>query len=100
MKVLAIETDVPGVTEEQCAPYLAAEAMRAWELQQAGIIRELYFRADRVAAVLVLECADVAEAEAALATLPLVNAGLIAFDVTPLRAYPGFERLFKDEASR
>ena len=60
------------------------------------MIRELYFRADEPSAVLVLECANVAEAERALATLPLVREHLIAFDLVPLRAYPGFERLFKE----
>ncbi len=59
-----------------------------------GVIRELYFRADREAAVLVLECENVAEAQHHLASLPLVKAGLIAFDVIPLKAYPGFARLF------
>jgi len=42
-----------------------------------------------------LEAADAAEAQAVLATLPLVRAGLIAFEVIPLRAYPGFARLFE-----
>ena len=95
MKLLALERDVPGVeaalfTQE----ILRAEALRAWELHQAGVIRELYFRADAHAAVLVLECADAAEAEATLAGLPLVAAGLITLEVIPLAAYPGFARLF------
>jgi muconolactone delta-isomerase len=94
MKILAIEHETPGVTGEDFAPHLRTEARRAWELHQAGIIRELYFRADRAKAILVLECESVAEAEAALATLPLVAAGLIAFELIPLRAYPGFARLF------
>jgi hypothetical protein len=98
MKILALERDVPGVTDEQCAPYLAAEAVRAWELHQAGVIRELYFRADRRAAVLVLECSGAAEAQRVLATLPLVREGLIAFELVPLLAYPGFARLFKESS--
>jgi hypothetical protein len=32
-----------------------------------------------------------------LETLPLVKAGLITFDVIPLKAYPGFARLFNHE---
>jgi hypothetical protein len=44
--------------------------------------------------VLVLECRNEVEAREALESLPLVNAGLIAFDLIPLRAYPGFSRLF------
>lgn len=97
MKILAIEHETPGLTEDDFAPHLEAEARRAWDLHQEGLIRELYFRADRAEAVLVLECADVAEAEAVLATLPLVRAGLITFELIPLRAYPGFARLFKEQ---
>jgi hypothetical protein len=64
-------------------------------MYQAGLIRELYFHADEAMAVLVLECPDVAAADAALASLPMVTAGLIEFEVIPLRAYPGFARLFE-----
>jgi muconolactone delta-isomerase len=95
MRILAIERAVAGVADEAFTPEMgAAEAHRAWDLQQAGLIRELYFRADEAAAVLVLECADVAEARTVLASLPMVAAGLIEFEVLPLRAYPGFARLF------
>jgi muconolactone delta-isomerase len=94
MKILAIERGVAGVSDDACAPHLAAEAARAWELHQAGVIRELYFRGDRPAAVLVLECTDVEEARRALATLPLVREGLIEFELIPLVPYPGFARLF------
>jgi predicted aconitase with swiveling domain len=59
------------------------------------VIRELYFQADQTAAVLMLECAEIAAAEAALAALPMVAAGLIEFEVLPLRAYPGLARLFR-----
>jgi hypothetical protein len=46
--------------------------------------------------VLTLECADVMEARRTLAELPLVKAGLIAFELMPLAPYPGFARLFRD----
>jgi muconolactone delta-isomerase len=98
MKIIAIEKDTPGVTDEQFRPHLKAEAVRAWELHQSGLIRELYFREDEPSAVLVLECADVSEARSILATLPLVQAGLIDFEMIPLRAYPGFARLFAQTA--
>ena len=97
MKFLAIEHDPPGVPDAAFTPdILKAEAARAWELHQAGIIRELYFRADRQEAVLVLECADAAEAQAALDSLLLMQTGLIGFELMPLVAYPGFSRLFGD----
>ena len=98
MKILAIEKEVPDVTEEQFRPHLRkAEAAKVWELYQAGVFRELYFRQDWPGAVLILECADAEEARKVLNTLPLVKEGLIAFDVLPLIPYPGFSRLFAAE---
>jgi hypothetical protein len=97
VKILALEHESPGVAAEQFRPHLRREAARAWELYQAGVIRELYFRRDQSTAVLVLECADVEAAREALATLPLVEAGLIRFDLLPLAPYPGFARLFAAE---
>jgi hypothetical protein len=94
MKFLALEHETPGTMAEQFRPHLKAEAARAWELYQADVIRELYFRADEHSAVLVLECASMDEARVALGTLPLVQAGLITFEVIPLVPYPGFARLF------
>ena len=96
MKLLALEREVPGTTAEQFQPFLEAEAAKVWELYQAGVFRELYFRQDRSEAVLVLECADVQEADRVLGTLPLVQQGLITFEVIPLVPYPGFSRLFAD----
>ncbi len=94
MKILAIERELSGATPEAFQRLGRQEAAKAWELYQAGVLRELYFRQDRPGAVLVLECTGLAAAEAALATLPMVQAGLIAFDLIPLAPYPGFARLF------
>lgn len=96
MKILAIEREVPGIEESIFIPFLKQEAARVWELYQAGVIRELYFRQDQTSAVLILECDDVKDANRALNSLPLVREGLIAFDIIPLRAYPGFSRLFTE----
>ena len=94
MKILAFETEVPGIPDEAFTPHLRAEARRAWEVYLAGVLRVLYFRQDRDAAVLVLECDTIAEASEVLGTLPLVRKGLIAFELVPLVPYPGFSRLF------
>ncbi|MBE2199347.1 MAG: superoxide dismutase [Anaerolinea sp.] len=96
MRILAIEREISGVTQEQFEPHLKAEATRVWELYQAGVLRELYFRQGMHSAVLFLECVDAEEANEVLNTLPLVKKGLIAFDIIPLIAYPGFSRLFAE----
>jgi hypothetical protein len=84
MKILAIEQELPGISADAFTPQrLRAEAARVWELYQADVLREIYFRTDRHAAVLMLECADVNEAQHILATLPLVQAALITFELLP-----------------
>ena len=99
MKILAIEKEIPGVTDDDCRTLLKAEARRAWALYEQGILREMYFRRDHPTAILVLECTSLEEAQSVLGTLPLVRSGLIDFDVIPLAPYPGFGRLFQQETT-
>jgi len=96
MKILAMEVEAEGVKAEQFTPHLKAEARHVWELYQRGVLRESYFRADCLEAVLILECEDAKVARQTLDSLPLVQAGLIRFKVIPLVPYPGFARLFGD----
>lgn len=96
MKIIALETDLPDVSENAFTEeLLQKEAGKAWELYQSGVIREIYFRADKEAAVIILECKDSNEAESVISTLPLVQQKLIKFEIIPLAPYPGFERLFR-----
>ena len=94
MKILALEKEFPGATADAFRPLMQAEARRVWELQQSGVLREIYFDAGQHTAVLVLECAGVEEACQLLSTLPLVAQGLIEFDIIPLVPYDGYARLF------
>ncbi len=96
MKVLALERARTNRRPEQATTdrLLLEEAQRVWDLQQAEVIREVYFRGDASEAALMLECRDEAQARSTLATLPLVREGLIDFDVVPLRPCPGLARLF------
>ena len=94
MKILAIEKEMSGVADSDYQPFLEAEARKAWELHQEGMIRELYFTDDHCA-VLVLEALDKAHAREIVGQLPLVQQKLIDFDLLALTAYPGFSRLFK-----
>ncbi len=94
MKILAIEHELPCAMPEKFQQCANEEAYKVWKLYQSDFIRELYFRADRDEAILVLECANVDEARSVLETLPLVREKLIGFELIPLKAYPGFARLF------
>jgi hypothetical protein len=97
MKILAIEHETDQVTCGDSELILKQEALKIWQLFQSGFVREFYFRKDRNSAVLMLECADLLEAQGLLDDLPLVRAGLITFELIPLVAYPGLARLFERE---
>ncbi|HYO88834.1 MAG TPA: hypothetical protein VER79_09305 [Candidatus Limnocylindrales bacterium] len=94
MQLLALERELPTPSAEDFALLLLEEARVLWMLVQAGIVREAWFRADQHTAVLMLECASVEAAQTQLARLPLVQAGMIAFDILTLTPYDGFARLF------
>ncbi len=95
MKILALEKELSVPQPPDYPALLQAEARQIWRLLQDGSLREVYFRADRHTAVLLLECKDNTEAAQLLSSLPLVQAGLIEFDLIPLKPYDGFARLFK-----
>jgi hypothetical protein len=94
MKILAIEKEVSGVLDTDYQPHLEAEARKAWELHQEGLIRELYFTEDHCS-VLILDAQDLSHAREIIEQLPLVQQKLIDFELHILNAYPGFQRLFK-----
>jgi hypothetical protein len=94
VKILAVEREKAGVQSEDFQPVLKEEARHAWELYRQGVFRELYFDDRRHTAVIMMECENVNAAREVLGRLPLVRAGLIEFEIIPLRAYDGFERLF------
>jgi hypothetical protein len=95
MKILALEHEIPAAGVAEFQQYAKEEARKVWELVQIGVIREIYFHADKNEAVLMMECESVIEAHAVLTALPFVRAGLISFEIIPLKAYSGFERLFE-----
>lgn len=95
MKILALEKEILNYSGSDYSNILADEAKTVWDLQKQNIIREIYFRADVKCAVIVLECDNVEHADEILNNLPLVKKGIIEFDIIPLMAYNGYERLFK-----
>lgn len=94
MRIIAIEVEKPGLSKRDFVPHLRDEAKEGWELYKEGFIREMYFRDDKPEAVLILEAKDLEEAGEKLSKLPLVENGLITFELIPLQPYYGFERLF------
>jgi hypothetical protein len=97
VKVLAIGRAQTGIRWEHIAPYVSEEARSVWELYESDQVREFYLRGDhRPGVVLVFESDDVSEAERLVAALPIVEAGLLDFEVIPVGPYIGFRELFED----
>jgi hypothetical protein len=94
MQILALSRRADGVTPEQLAPLAEAEAAAAYLLQARGIIRSAHMCPERPGAMLVLEADSLADASSHLATLPLVAAGLIGFDLSRMLPYTGSSALF------
>lgn len=97
MKLLAIGRPRPGVNVTNAVlPLARAELMVVLELYRAGVIREMYSRAEP-GAVLVLETPTVETATAALARLPLVANDLVEFECIELRPFGAFDVLLRDQ---
>lgn len=100
MQFLALSRRLEGTTAEKLAPLAADEARVAWLLHVEGSLRSVHLCPDRPGSVLLLECASLDEAHATLDRLPMVQAGLIAFDVSRMLPYTGWAALFGAGAAR
>lgn len=99
MQLLAILRAVPGATPAAFAPLMQAEEQRVWSLYVGETLRTMHWSGDprapeTIRVVFALETASTEEAEAALATLPMVRAGLLNVELIPLSPWRPLEILF------
>ena len=95
MKIIAIEKELQSVSGDSVAALYKAEARQVYALYLQDALREIYLT-EQHCAIIVLECADMDEARQLLDTLPLVQSGVIAFDVHELHPYKGYGRLMQE----
>ena len=70
---------------------IAQETARVRELYAAGILRQIWKRGDTPGASILWEAASESEVRAAIASLPIFQAGLLEIvALVPLEPYPGF----------
>ncbi len=74
----------------------SAEADRVWELREAGVLHEIYLASDRSAAIIMLTEVDHAKAQAAIDSLPMVAADVLATRVIELSAWPEMTRMLNE----
>jgi hypothetical protein len=98
MQFLALSRRLEGTTPEKLGAHAADEAREAWRLHTEGVLRSVHLCPDRPGSVIVLECSSLEEAQVALQRLPMVRAGLIAFEVSRMLPYTGWAALFREGA--
>ena len=96
MNLLAIGRPREGADIREIGRYAGEEMRTLWRLYRDGLVREMY-SPGRPGAVLMLDTATAKDAEAALAGLPLVAAGLIVFELMELRPFGALEVLFAEQ---
>lgn len=94
MQFLAILKVKPDTTREKLGPLLKPEAAHAWEMTTSGILRSVHYIRGPLGAVLLLETVDEEEAEKHVKHLPMVEHGLLSFEILPLTPFTGFAALF------
>lgn len=93
MQFLVLARIAEGVAMEQVLPHVKAEAEAVWQKYSAEIVR-IYYIADMSGAVLMCE-APTLEAMQEIATqFPMAQAGVLKFEILPLKPYVGLESLF------
>lgn len=95
MKIIAIEKELKHISGDSAAALYKAEARQVYALYLRDALREIYFTEEHCA-VIMLECANIEEAKQLLDTLPLVQSGVIAFDLHELHPYNGYGRLMRE----
>ncbi len=94
MKIIAIEKELTQIAGDDAAALYKAEARQVYALYLRDALREIYLTEEHCA-IIMLECADMEEAKQLLDTLPLVQAGVIAFNLHELHPYRGYGRLMQ-----
>jgi hypothetical protein len=94
MQFVLLASIVEGTPSEKVGPLLKPESLRAWELYAAGTFRWLLSRGDTRGVVAMIEAKDLAEAQSAVDSLPLVKEGMLHTQIIPCTPYTGFDRLF------
>jgi muconolactone delta-isomerase len=94
MQFLILARVAQGVSIEQVLPHVKAEAEAVWKQYSAGILRSVYYIADMSGAVLLCEAPDLEAMQNIAAQFPMAKAGVLKFEILPLKPYTGLESLF------
>jgi muconolactone delta-isomerase len=90
MQFLSISQRRKGFAEEEYAGLAQQESERARELYTAGLIRQIWHRADMPGACLLWEAEGEEQVREVWKTFPFAQAGMTEVTLIPLKPYGGF----------
>ncbi len=90
MQFLSISQRREGFAEEEYARLAEQESERARELYAAGLIRQIWHRADIPGACLLWEAEGEEQVREVWKTFPFAEAGMTEVTLIPLKPYGGF----------
>jgi hypothetical protein len=94
MQFLILARMAEGISVEQVLPHVKAEAEAVWQKYSADILRSIHYITDMSGAVLMCEAANLEAMQEIAAQFPMAQAGVLKFEILPLKPYTGFESLF------
>ena len=96
MKVLAVTSVKPG-SPEQLQQILPKEVPATLKLYLEGVVEQMWMRENRGGPVFLMAVETAEAAEAALARLPLVQAGLMTYELYPVGPLSALGLLIQDK---
>ena len=93
-QILMISHLAPGVTMEDTMPYNRDEAKVAWEYYTTGKYRQMFGRLDEGGVVVIMESKSMEEAHKSVKLMPLVNNGMVEYELIPLGYFFPLSALF------
>ncbi|WP_313572646.1 hypothetical protein [Pantoea piersonii] len=99
MKFLVLLTPVAGREPAEFKPYAVAEMQAVWNDYKAGTLREIYFSSSPLIISVIYETSSRDELEQSVARLPMVEVGLLSFQLIELGPMHSFEVLFAPAAA-
>lgn len=83
MKIMAIATPTVALTPDVLKPHMPTEVHATLQLYLDGKVEQFWF-VEKSGPIFLMNVESIDEAKSALDSLPLVAAGLLAFDLKPV----------------
>ncbi|MCE7994480.1 MAG: hypothetical protein HEP71_21015 [Roseivirga sp.] len=94
MQFIAVDKMAKEVSEDELNRHLPSELAATVGLYLNEVIRTFYFRLDRPGVVFILEANSLEEVKVELSKLPLVEVGILEFEIIPIGPLTPLGKLF------